>query len=180
MEEKEKKIEGEESSKQPVITRSMCESCNVGEEPEIPENLPEESWTTEKLIEATKDQNMLVRSNAVTLLSKRGPEVATEPLIEALKDNEYVVKTNAMVALSTYKGQILDRMISALSDPDPDVRAGAAWILGEIKDRKAIEPLEKTALDEYPLARIQAKASLMAMGVGQKKEDKKDTESKKD
>ncbi len=174
MEDNEKKVEGEESAKQPVITRSMCETCSAEGEPEIPENLPEESWTTEKLIEATKDQNLLVRSNAVTLLSKRGPEVATEPLIEALKDKEYIVKTNAMVALSTYGKQILDRVISALSDPDPDVRAGAAWILGEFKDPKSIEPLEKAAKDEYPLARIQAKASLMAMGVGQKKEEKKD------
>jgi bilin biosynthesis protein len=177
MEENEKKVETGENAKQPVITRSMCETCSAEEEPEIPENLPEESWSTEKLIEATKDQNLLVRSNAVTILSKRGPDVAVEPLIEALKDKEYIVKTNAMVALSTYGKQMLDRMIAALNDPDPDVRAGAAWILGELKDPKAIEPLEKAAKDEYPLARIQAKASLMAMGIGQKKAEK---EEKKD
>jgi hypothetical protein len=34
--------------------------------------------------------------------------------------------------------------------------------------------LEKVAKDDYPLARIQAKASLMAMGKGPKPQAKKD------
>ncbi|MDD1741706.1 MAG: hypothetical protein LUQ47_00070, partial [Methanotrichaceae archaeon] len=53
---------------------------------------------------------------------------------------------------------------------DGDIRAGAAWILGELKDARAIEPLEIAAKDDYPLARIQAKASLIALGKGSKKE----------
>ncbi len=164
----EKKTEGTK----PVITRSMAEStesacatCGAEEEPAIPANLPDPSWSTEKLTEAIKDRHMLVRSNAVMLLSKRSPSEATEPLIEALKDKEYLVKSNAMVALASFGRQIFDRMLQALSDPDPDVRAGAAWIIGELKDQRAVEALEKVAQDDYPLARIQAKASLMAMGV---------------
>jgi hypothetical protein len=47
-------------------------------------------------------------------------------------------------------------------------------VLGEIKDQKAIEHLEKVAKDDYPLARVQAKASLMTMGRGPKKEVKKE------
>jgi HEAT repeat protein len=53
------------------------------------------------------------------------------------------------------------------------VRAGAAWIVGELKDSRAVEALEKVARDDYPLARIQAKASLVAMGKGPKKEARK-------
>ena len=53
------------------------------------------------------------------------------------------------------------------------MRAGAAWIIGELKDNRAVEALEKVAKDDYPLARIQAKASLMAMGKGPKKEARK-------
>jgi len=53
------------------------------------------------------------------------------------------------------------------------VRAGAAWIIGELKDNRAIEALEKVAKDDYPLARIQAKASLLAMGKGKKKQEPK-------
>jgi hypothetical protein len=42
--------------------------------------------------------------------------------------------------------------------------------MGEMKDSRAIEALEKVARDDYPLARIQAKASLVAMGRGRKKD----------
>jgi HEAT repeat protein len=163
----------------PIVTRSMsesCESCSV-EEPKIPVIMPDANWSTAKLIEATKDANMLVRSNAISLLAKKGPEEATEPLIQAMKDKEYIVKTNAMVSLASFGRGIVDRMIEALNDPEPDVRAGAAWVLGEFKDPKSIEGLEKVAKDEYPLARIQAKASLVAMGRGPKKEKKAEAEA---
>lgn len=143
---------------------------NQGDEPEIPEVLPDESWPTDRLIEATKDKNMLVRSNAVSLLATRdGPEVI-EALIQAMRDEDHVVRSNAMVRLSERGTAILDRILVALNDPDEDIRAGAAWVLGELKDPRAIEPLQNAMSDENMIVRIQAKASLMAMGViGQKK-----------
>ena len=169
-----------EAKKPPVITRSMmeqsesCETCGAAAEPEIPKVLPDASWSTERLVETSKDKNMITRSNAVMLLGKRSPSESLEPLIDALKDKEFVVKTNAMVAIAAFGRQVLDRMITALGDANGDVRAGAAWVLGELKDQKAIEHLEKVAKDDYPLARVQAKASLMAMGRGPKKEVKKE------
>ena len=169
-----------EAKKPPVITRSMmeqsesCETCGAAAESEIPKVLPDVSWSTERLVEASKDKNMLTRSNAVMLLGKRSPSESLEPLIEALKDKEFVVKTNAMVAIAAFGRQVLDRMIVAIEDANGDVRAGAAWVLGELKDQKAIEYLEKVAKDDYPLARVQAKASLMAMGRGPKREVKKE------
>ncbi|NMB86550.1 MAG: HEAT repeat protein [Methanosaeta sp. PtaB.Bin018] len=168
----EKRAEGKAA---PIVTRSMrdeaCPTCGA-EVPSMPEVLPDPSWSTEKLIEATKDKHMLVRSNAIILLSKRAPSEALEALIEALKDEEYLVKSNAMVAIAAYGKQISDRMIQALDDADKDVRAGAAWVVGELKDNRAIEALERVAKDDYPLARIQAKASLLAMGRGLKKGSK--------
>ena len=176
--EDDKKIEEEK----PIVTRSMteeasCATCGAEEEMAMPANLPDPNWPTEKLVEALKDKHMLVRSNAVMLLSKKPPQESVEPLIEALKDKDYLVKSNAMVALSSFGHQIFDRMLTALSDPDPDVRAGAAWILGELKDPRAIDALEKAAKDDYPLARIQAKASLMSMGVIKPKKSEKKAES---
>ncbi|OPY50551.1 MAG: HEAT repeat protein [Methanosaeta sp. PtaU1.Bin112] len=169
----EKSTEGKET---PVVTRSMreqsCPTCGA-EEPSMPAVLPDPSWSTERLIAATKDKHMLVRSNAIILLSKREISESLEALIESLKDEEYLVKSNAMVAISSYGKQVSDRIIEALSDADKDVRAGAAWILGELKDNRAVQALEKVAKDEYPLARIQAKASLMAMGRGPKQQEKK-------
>ena len=159
----------------PIITSSMkeeaCPTCGA-QAPSMPAVLPDPSWSTERLIAATKDKHMLVRSNAIILLSKREITESLEALIESLKDEEYLVKSNAMVSIAAYGKQVSDRVIEALSDADKDVRAGAAWILGELKDNRAIEALEKVAKDEYPLARIQAKASLMAMGRGAKKQAK--------
>jgi HEAT repeat protein len=170
----EKKTEGEAA---PIVTRSMmeeaCPTCGA-EAPSMPAVLPDANWSTEKLIAATKDKHMLVRSNAIMLLSKREPSESLEALIEALKDEEYLVKSNAMVSIAAYGRQVSDRMILALSDPNQDVRAGAAWVLGELKDQRSIDALEIVAKDDYPLARIQAKASLMAMGRGPKKEAKKE------
>jgi len=168
----------------PIVTRSMmeeaCPTCGA-EEPSMPAVLPDPSWSTEKLIAATKDKHMLVRSNAIILLSRREISESLEALIEALKDQEYLVKSNAMVAIAAYGKQVSDRIIQALSDADKDVRAGAAWIIGELKDNRAIEALEKVAKDDYPLARIQAKASLLALGKGKKKqEDKAEPEEPKE
>jgi hypothetical protein len=42
-------------------------------------------------------------------------------------------------------------------------------VIGELKENRAVAALEKVAKDDYPLARIQAKASLIAMGRGPKK-----------
>jgi len=161
----------------PIVTRSMveeaCPTCGA-QEPSMPAVLPDANWSTEKLIAATKDKHMLVRSNAIILLSRREISESLEALIEALKDDEYLVKSNAMVAISAYGKQVSERMIQALTDADKDVRAGAAWIVGELKENRAIEALEKVAKDDYPLARIQAKASLVAMGKGPKKQAKKE------
>ena len=180
MKTEEKKIVG----KTPIITRSMedeaCPTCGA-EAPSMPAVLPDPSWSTEKLITATKDQHMLVRSNAIILLSKRDLSETLEALIEALKDEEYLVKSNAMVAIASYGKMVSDRMIQALDDADKDVRAGAAYVMGELKDNRAVEALEKVAKDDYPLARIQAKASLVAMGKRPKIEAKKaETENVKE
>jgi hypothetical protein len=160
----------------PIVTRSMveeaCPTCGA-EAPSMPAVLPDPSWSTEKLIAATKDKNMPVRSNAVILLSKREASESLEALIDALKDESFLVKTNAMVAIAAYGKQVSDRIIQALGDADKDVRAGAAWIIGELKDNRAIEALEKVAKDDYPLARLQAKGTLLAMGKGPKKEARK-------
>ena len=99
MEEEKKMVENKpeenktEEKAEPVITRSMreeaCPTCGATE-PSMPAVLPDMSWSIEKLIAATKDKHMLVRSNAIMLLSKRDISETLEALIEALKDEEYV------------------------------------------------------------------------------------------
>ncbi|MBN1323015.1 MAG: HEAT repeat domain-containing protein [Methanotrichaceae archaeon] len=136
------------------------------DENEVPETLPDDSWSTDRLIEAvTKNESVLARSNAVMLLAKRGGQEAVEAMIGALKDPEELVRTNAMVKLSERGAEVEGRMIEALKAANEDIRASAAWILGELKSPGVVEHLQEAAKDESTIVRIQARASLMAMGV---------------
>ncbi|NYT01431.1 MAG: HEAT repeat domain-containing protein [Methanosarcinales archaeon] len=162
----EKKVEAGKEPKAELSTDPLFHM-----EPGMPDELPDESWSTERLARAvTGDRNMLARSNAVSYLANRQEPEAVEAMVQALKDDEHIVKSNAMVRLAARGKGVVDRMIAALEDADDGIRAGSAWVLGEIKDGKAVEGLKKAAEDESLLVRAQAKASLMAMGVLKQKE----------
>ncbi|MCG8470000.1 MAG: HEAT repeat domain-containing protein [Gemmatimonadetes bacterium] len=55
----------------------------------------------------------------------------------------------------------VDALLERLDDPDPRVRAVAAWALGEIKDPRAIEPLGRLLLDDH---RIVRELAVLAIG----------------
>ena len=101
----------------------------------------------EPLIAALKDENVVVRGVAAGSLGEFNDPRAVEPLIAALKD-EY---TREHAALSL--GKITDApavLITALKDPNPDVRRGVATALGEIKDTRVVEPLIAALKDPSP------------------------------
>ena len=71
----------------------------------------------------------------------------------------------AFAANSTYiKKEILNTTISgaitALKDKDADVCYKAAYALGEIKDRRALEPLKELQNDPSPIVREEAKKAI--------------------
>ena len=156
----------EEKKKPEAVPLGETEAIDELTRPETPENLPDSTWPLEKLIDAiTKESNMLIRSNAVNALAKKGGAEAVAPLIDALKDPEDVVKANAMVGL-THLGRDLvqEKVAAALTrSEDEEIRAGAAWVLGEMIDEKSIDLLKKVAQeDESAMVRVHAKASLIA------------------
>ena len=156
----------EKNETQEAVPLGETDAIDELTRPEIPENLPDETWPLEKLVEAvTKESNMLVRANAVNVLANIGGAEVIETLIQALEDPENPVKINAMMGLAHQeKALVQDRMIKALlEDEREEVRAGAAWVLGEMMDEKSMEQLQKTAEeDENVMVRVQAKASLLA------------------
>jgi len=156
----------EKKEKPEAVPLGETEAIDELTKPEVPENLPDASWSFEDLIEAvTKDSNMLVRSNAVNALARKGGPESVDPLIMALKDPEDVVKANAIVGLRHLgKDLVQESMAKALTESEHDeIRAGAAWVLGEMIDEKAIDLLKKAAEeDESPMVRVHAKASLIA------------------
>ncbi len=155
----------EKKEKPEAVPLGETEAIDELTRPEIPENLPDETWPLEKLIEAaTKESNMLTRANAVNVLANIGGAEVIETLIQALGDPEDPVKVNAMMGLAHLRKELVqDRMIEALQEDEEGVRAGAAWVLGEMMDETSMEPLQTTADDdESVMVRVQAKASLLA------------------
>jgi hypothetical protein len=70
----------------PIVTRSMveeaCPTCGA-QEPSMPAVLPDPSWSTEKLIAATKDKHMLVGMMRLTLGTSLSVEVlSVKPFLQ--------------------------------------------------------------------------------------------------
>ncbi len=156
----------EEKKEPKAIPLGETEAVDELTKPVVPENLPDSTWPLEKLIDAiTKESNMLIRSNAVNALAKKGGAEAVDPLIEALKDPEDPVKANAMTGLTHLgKDLVQEKVATALTQSDnEEIRAGAAWVLGEMIDERSIDILTKAAReDESSMVRVHAKASLIA------------------
>ncbi|MDJ0620105.1 MAG: HEAT repeat domain-containing protein [Calothrix sp. MO_192.B10] len=130
------------------------------------------------LITALSSEDKAIRENAATALGKIKDTRAVQPLLKALKDKvpkvrnaaqtalAEIAKTDSKVLQSLMPGlkQInlplrgvfakigtpaVNPLINALKDSNPVMRLNAAAILGNIGDRKAIEPLKQNLTDWY-------------------------------
>ncbi|KQC12008.1 MAG: HEAT repeat domain-containing protein [Methanothrix sp.] len=150
-----------------AVPLGETEAIDALAEPQVPENLPDATWSVEELAEVVaRESNMLVRANAVNALAKKGGPDVVEPLVSALKDPEDPVKANALVGLAALgRDLVQDRMAELLLDRETneEIRGGAAWILGEMMDEKSLDILKRAAEeDESPFVRVHAKASILA------------------
>jgi HEAT repeat protein len=97
------------------------------------------------LIEALEDKN--VQREAVEALGKLRASRAVEPLIAMLKVQRINDFDNDIVVALTDIGQpAVDHLIAGLKDINRSVRSGVAKALGEIKDKRAIDPLIEVAI----------------------------------
>ncbi len=165
--ETEKQEKKGEKEKPEAVPLGETEAIDALAGPQVPENLPDATWSVEKLAEVvTKESNMLVRANAVNALAKKGGPEVVEPLILALKDPEDPVKANAMVGLAAIgRDLVQDRMAELLLDKETneEIRGGAAWVLGEMMDERSLDILKRAAQeDESAFVRVHAKASILA------------------
>ena len=163
----EEKKETGKKEKPKAVPLGETEAIDALAGPQVPENLPDATWSIEKLAEVVANEgNMLLRANAVNALAKKGGPEVVEPLILALKDPEDVVKANAMVGLAAMgKDLVQARMAELLLDKETneEIRGGAAWVLGEMMDEKSLDILKRAAEeDESPFVRVHAKASILA------------------
>ncbi|MHC4537267.1 MAG: HEAT repeat domain-containing protein, partial [Planctomycetota bacterium] len=113
----------------------------------------DEPQTVQSLINNLLDEDPLVRENAAVNLGQTGDKQAIKPLAKALKDQEQSIRKAA-------KESLIQVLIKALDDQDPRSRAMAAKALGQIGDKRSINPLIKTLKDKDQTVRTAAKEGL--------------------
>ena len=109
----------------------------------------EQNGDLEGLIKALKNNDCIIRKEAVVALKKLADKRALVPLIDALKYEKWhdkyavmdSVRENAAEALGLLKDKrAVDPLTNALKDQNEDVRWKAAWALGNTGDKKAETP----------------------------------------
>jgi hypothetical protein len=118
-----------------------------------------------------------VREEAAEALGKIGDTQAVEPLFGALIHKSYDMRRAAAVALVEFGEQTVEPLIKMLDDDyfPPNSRARSnpgrtaiitdvAWVLGEIGDARAVEPLIKALGEEDGDVREAAAEALKKLG----------------
>lgn len=126
----------------------------LGDEDELVKDQAAESLeligepTVEPLIEALNNPNKEIRRYSARILGEFGDERAINPLIENLRDGNKWVRRDTSGALSKMGDPATEPLIGLLDDSDWRVRGAAAWGLGRIGNKKAVDPLIKILLED--------------------------------
>lgn len=104
-------------------------------------------------------------SNTQQLGEARSP-LSTQELIEALTDPSFNVRYEAIVSAARYQSsyQLVGPLVRILESSEPDLSIAAAWALGRLGDRRAIEPLRKALVSGFPLLEARSARALAALG----------------
>ena len=114
------------------------------------------------LLPALKDDGPVVRMEAAKALAKIGGEEACRMAASLLDDPDPRVRLSAVTSLGEIGlAEALDRLVEVLfGEDEEEIRAWAAWSLGEIDDIRAIEPLQEACVKCPPKVREKALDSL--------------------
>lgn len=107
----------------------------------------------EPLIQVLDDRDDSIRRRAAKVLGEIGDPRAVPGLMNLLHDDYYSVRREVETAFVAMGVPAMESVVSALDDPDGDVRRRAADVLTEIGDVRAIAPLERIFDDEDWYAR---------------------------
>lgn len=109
-----------------------------------------------------RDTSTLVRRRATFGLGELSSGPAWAELSNMLKDPDRGVRAVAVTGLRSTK--FSDLIISMLKDDDAEVRADAAFMLGRMRERKAIRSLKTLLYDKRSFVRAQAADALCNIG----------------
>lgn len=93
------------------------------------------------LINALNDEDWHVRKYAADALGKIGDERAIEPLVNTLNDSDGDVRWKSVIALGKMENAAVEPLINALESDDWKIRGRVAEVLGNIGDKRALQPL---------------------------------------
>lgn len=116
------------------------------------------------LIPALKDEDSDVRKGAAGALGEIGDARAVEPLIQGLNDKYWDVNKKAATALGKIGESAVEPLLQTLKAESGVVRWGAVATLGEIRDKRAVEPLVRALKDEYQGVNREAEEALGNIG----------------
>jgi HEAT repeat protein len=107
---------------------------------------------TGPLIAALGDPHWLVRLHAARALGRIGDQAAVQSLVEAMGDESAFVRRRVVLALKSLVGdkneEVYALFVAALSDPDKQVRANAAWCLRGVTSAEVVAALVAVIGDE--------------------------------
>jgi hypothetical protein len=110
----------------------------------------------------TKD-HIYVRLEAAASLSRRGDRRGIAFIEKCLSDRYLENRLEAVIVLGEIGTQAASRMlVDTLRDDDqhPEIRAGAAWALGELRDKSALDALIASFITVEEGIRIEAARAL--------------------
>lgn len=117
------------------------------------------------LINALNDKSLSVRWAAINSLGRLGDKMAIEPLIAMFKDeDEQYGQKRISQALVKIGSQTIEPLISGLNHFHYKIRAGAAFTLGELRDKNSVESLAMRIKDENNLVQTAAASALVKIG----------------
>ncbi|MCX6693964.1 MAG: HEAT repeat domain-containing protein [Methanomicrobiales archaeon] len=119
----------------------------------------------EPLVALLKDSFGFVRMAAATSLTSIG-DAAIPPLIRSLSNGNSDLQRTAALTLASFRALAVQPLIAALADANPSVRAGAAGVLGQVRDPTSVQPLVGLLGDPERAVRREAVNALSDMGGG--------------
>ncbi|MBI4661959.1 MAG: HEAT repeat domain-containing protein [Verrucomicrobia bacterium] len=120
-----------------------------------------------ELIRLLEHRDRRVRQEAQFALADKGTAATNQLLRAAAKNANPVARLHAIWALGRIAGpqpDTLTAMLPLLGDPEPEVRAQAAKMLGEGRLIEALEPLARLLQDPSPRVRMFAAFGLGKLG----------------
>ena len=102
------------------------------------------------IYELENNENKKIKAACARILGKTGDKLALSSLLKAIEESDETVRHEIICAIGNFKDKSsIDSLTEVMmTDSNPELRAKAAYFLGEIGDKNALWPLIEAVNDE--------------------------------